>query len=158
LVVALALDDLSSISITPYDTAIGLDITIGNTTLNTRDDFGFYVTVDNDSPFWGDTISAHSLRFRDTSAAAFSGESLPTTLDLSDFTDSGFGDIAAFEYREQVGNTVVTFIAGQVLSLRPVPEPATAILLAIGLAAMACARTRAGRTSHWNRARPNLKH
>jgi len=80
------------------------------------------------------------LRFFDDSGTVFSSDTLPSSIDLNDFSSSTItlpGDIGLAPGFSVVGN-----ISSLELTSVPVPEPTALVLMALGLAALRFSRRR----------------
>ena len=128
----------------PYDTgALAFDQFSDTPT------FVYPLTVANDAGGFLDyllltqiyTDEIVDFQLYDTTGAVYSGLSLPTSIDLSDFDDPTI----EFSYFEGEGESSVLIIVAEydITSLTPIPEPASAAMLVLSGIAMMARRRRA---------------
>lgn len=113
--------------------------------VSTTDQFqalsGFVAALGPALPVSGETPTNFGFAVHDPTAAVFSGDALPTSLDLADFDTTNTNlsyAILNFDNGQQARFTVTSMVF--------VPEPATVFLLACGLIALTRCRAKVARS------------
>lgn len=142
----------SAASTPPYLAPLGISVTLRGVTVSPRYPGAMILTVSNDlatnpafpdvfiaqaaaGPLSGATNPQIDFAVADSTGTALGSTALPTSLDLSRFTDSQFR-----LFNNKAGSVFDIFTG--TLDLRPVPEPGSLALMAVGAAGLAVGAAR----------------